>query len=134
MTIDFKKVYKKAEEYKPAICRFLRDMIAIPSESRHEEAVIDRIKAEMQAVGFDRIDVDSMGNILGYIGSGRHLIAMDAHVDTVGTGDPDQWEYDPFTGYEDDEIIVGRGASDQKGGMAALVYAGKIPIRRSYKM
>jgi putative selenium metabolism hydrolase len=101
-------------------------MIAIPSESRQEAKVIQRIKAEMETVGFDRVDIDPMGNVLGYIGNGRHLIAMDAHVDTVGVGDPDQWEYDPYQGYEDDEIIVGRGASDQEGGMAAMVYAGKI--------
>lgn len=126
MNIDFKKVYEKAEEYRPAISRFLRDMIAIPSESRQEEQVIQRIKQEMEAVGFDRVAIDPMGNILGYIGNGRRLIAMDAHVDTVGVGDPDQWEYDPYQGYEDDEIIVGRGASDQEGGMAAMVYAGKI--------
>jgi len=101
-------------------------MIASPSESRQEAKVIQRIKAEMETVGFDRVDIDPMGNVLGYIGSGSHLIAMDAHVDTVGVGDPDQWEYDPYQGYEDDEIIVGRGASDQEGGMAAMVYAGKI--------
>src|SRR5210317_53188 len=126
MNIDFKKVYEKAEAYKPAISKFLRDMIAIPSESRQEAKVIERIKAEMETVGFDRVDIDPMGNILGYIGNGRHLIAMDAHVDTVGVGDPDQWGYDPYRGYEDDEIIIGRGASDQEGGMAAMVYAGKI--------
>ena len=126
MKIDFKKVYEKAESYKPAISRFLRDMIAIPSESRQEAKVIQRIKEEMETVGFDRVDIDPMGNILGYIGNGRHLIALDAHVDTVGVGDPHQWEYDPYKGYEDDEIIVGRGASDQEGGMAAMVYAGKI--------
>jgi len=126
MNIDFSKVYEKAEAYKPAISRFLRDMIAIPSESRLEAKVIQRIKEEMETVGFDRVDIDPMGNVLGYIGNGRHLIAMDAHVDTVGVGDPDQWEYDPYKGYEDDEIIVGRGASDQEGGMAAMVYAAKI--------
>ena len=126
MNIDFAKVYEKADEYKPAISKFLRDMIAIPSESRQEAKVIQRIKEEMETVGFDRVDIDPMGNILGYIGNGRHLIAMDAHVDTVGVGDPDQWEYDPYKGYEDDEIIVGRGASDQEGGMAAMVYAAKI--------
>lgn len=126
MNIDFKKVYEKADEYKPAISKFLRDMIAIPSESRQEAKVIQRIKAEMETVGFDRVNIDPMGNILGYIGNGRHLVAMDAHVDTVGVGDPDQWEYDPYKGYEDDEIIVGRGASDQEGGMAAMVYAAKI--------
>jgi putative selenium metabolism hydrolase len=126
MKIDFKAVWNRANEYKPAISRFLRDMIAIPSESREEEKVIQRIKQEMQAVGFDRVDIDPMGNVLGYIGNGRHLIAMDAHVDTVGVGDPASWDYDPYQGFEDDDIIVGRGASDQEGGMAAMVYAGKI--------
>jgi putative selenium metabolism hydrolase len=126
MKIDFKRVIEKAEVYKPEISKFLRDMIAIPSESRQEADVIQRIKQEMETVGFDRVDIDPMGNILGYIGSGKHLIAMDAHIDTVGVGDRSQWEYDPYEGFEDEEIIVGRGASDQEGGMAAMVYAGKI--------
>ena len=126
MKIDFKSVLNRANEYKPVISRFLRDMIAIPSESCQEEKVIQRIKQEMETVGFDRVEIDPMGNVLGYIGNGRQLIAMDAHVDTVGVGDQAQWDYDPYQGYEDDEIIVGRGASDQEGGMAAMVYAGKI--------
>ena len=126
MKVEFKEVIEKANKYKPAISKFLRDMIAIPSESRQEADVIQRIKQEMESVGFDRVDVDPMGNVLGYIGSGKNLIAMDAHIDTVGVGDPEQWEYDPFKGYEDDEIIIGRGASDQEGGMASMVYAGKI--------
>ncbi|MBT6339770.1 MAG: YgeY family selenium metabolism-linked hydrolase [Desulfobacula sp.] len=126
MTIDFQKVMEKAEEYKPQISAFLRDMIAIPSESCDEKKVVQRIKQEMEAVGFDRVEIDPMGNILGYIGTGKHLIAMDAHIDTVGIGNPENWEHDPYKGYEDDEIIYGRGGSDQEGGMASMVYAGKI--------
>jgi len=126
MTIDYQAVLKKAEEYQPQISKFLRDMIAIPSESCQEKEVVLRIKQEMEAVGFDKIEIDPMGNILGYIGTGKHLIAMDAHIDTVGVGNIDNWEHDPYKGYEDDEIIVGRGATDQEGGMAAMVYAGKI--------
>ena len=126
MKADFNNVIEKANEYKPAISKFLRDLIAIPSESRQEADVIQRIKQEMEAVGFDRVDIDPMGNVLGYIGTGKHLIAMDAHIDTVGVGDPEQWDHDPYKGFEDDEIIIGRGASDQEGGMAAMVYAGKI--------
>jgi putative selenium metabolism hydrolase len=106
--------------------KFLRDMIAIPSESCQEEKIILRIKAEMEKVGFDKVQIDPMGNILGYIGHGKHIIAMDAHIDTVGIGNPENWKYDPYKGFEDDEIIVGRGASDQEGGMASMVYAGKI--------
>ena len=126
MRVDFKSVLDRAEFYKPAISRFLRDMIAIPSESCQEKDVIQRIQKEMLSVGFDKVDIDTMGNIIGTIGSGRHLIAYDAHIDTVGVGNVENWEHDPYQGFEDDEIIIGRGASDQEGGMAAMVYAGKI--------
>jgi putative selenium metabolism hydrolase len=124
--MDCKRALEKAEGYKPAISRFLRDLIALPSESCQEREVILRIKREMETVGFDRVEIDPMGNVLGYIGTGRHLIAMDAHIDNVGVGNPENWKFDPYKGYEDDEVIGGRGASDQTGGMASLVYAGKI--------
>ena len=126
MKIDFNKVLELAKQYEPDMSKFLRDMIAIPSESCQEERVILRIKEEMEKVGFDKIEIDPMGNIFGYIGHGEHLIAMDAHIDTVGIGNPENWQYDPYEGYEDDDIIIGRGASDQEGGMASMVYAGKI--------
>ena len=125
-TIDCGKITELAERYKPEMTRFLRDMICLPSESCQEKAVIERIREEMVKVGFDRVQIDPMGNIFGYIGQGAHLIAMDAHVDTVGVGNRETWRYDPYQGFEDDEIVIGRGASDQKGGMASMVYAGRI--------
>ncbi len=126
MNVNFKEILEKAESYKADITKFLRDMIAIPSESSNEEKVILRIKEEMEKVGFDKIEIDPMGNILGYIGHGKHLIAMDAHIDTVGVGNLDNWTFDPHLGFEDEELIGGRGGSDQEGGMASMVYAGKI--------
>ncbi len=126
MKLEFEKIMELANKYEPEISKFLRDMIAIPSESCQEEKVILRIKEEMEKVGFDKVEIDPMGNILGHIGHGKHLIAMDAHIDTVGIGNPENWKYDPYKGYEDEEIIIGRGASDQEGGMASMVYAGKI--------
>jgi len=101
-------------------------MIKLPSESCQEKAVVLRIKEEMEKVGFDEVKIDPMGNVLGYIGRGKTVIAMDAHIDTVGVGNKDNWEFDPYEGFEDDERIGGRGASDQEGGMASMVYAGKI--------
>lgn len=124
--IDTKQIYEYAKKYKDEMSAFLRDMIRIPSESCDEEKVVLRIKEEMEKVGFDKVEIDKMGNILGYIGHGKHIIAMDAHIDTVGIGDKNLWDYDPYEGYEDDEIILGRGGSDQEGGMASMVYAGKI--------
>lgn len=121
-----RQILEKAEACKPDMVRFLRDMIKIPSESCKEEGVIMRIKQEMEKVGFDKVEIDPMGNVLGWIGSGPRLIAFDAHVDTVGVGDIGQWQFDPFEGGEDDEHVFGRGASDQEGGMASMVYAAKI--------
>lgn len=120
------EILRLAESYKPQMSKFLRDMIAIPSESCGERQVIQRIKQEMEAVGFDKVQIDPMGNVLGFIGQGSHIIAMDAHIDTVGIGSRELWTYDPYKGFEDDEVILGRGGSDQEGGMAAMVYAGKI--------
>ena len=124
--LNFAKIKELAESYRPDMTRFLRDMIGLPSESCQEKAVVERIKEEMEKVGFDKVEIDPMGNVLGTIGKGKHLIAMDAHIDTVGVGNKDNWEFDPYEGYEDDEVIGGRGASDQEGGMASMVYAGKI--------
>ncbi|MBL4832017.1 MAG: YgeY family selenium metabolism-linked hydrolase [Aliivibrio sp.] len=126
MNIPFNTVLEKAQEYKADMSRFLRDMIAIPSESCDEEKVVLRIKEEMEKVGFDKVEIDPMGNVLGWIGHGPHLIAMDAHIDTVGVGNLENWDFDPYEGMEDDEVIGGRGTSDQEGGMASMVYAGKI--------
>lgn len=120
------EILRLANEYREDMTKFLRDMIAIPSESCGEREVVLRIKEEMEKVGFDRVDIDPMGNILGYIGNGKHIIAMDAHIDTVGIGDINNWTNDPYEGYETEEVIYGRGGSDQEGGMASMVYAGKI--------
>ena len=108
------------------VAQFLRDIIAIKSLSSQEEQVVQRIKQEMEKCNFDEITIDGMGNILGRIGRGKHVIAMDAHVDTVDVGNPANWSVDPFKGAQKDGIIYGRGACDMKGALASIVYGGKI--------
>ena len=124
--VNRERIARLAERYEPDMVRFLRDLIAIPAESCQEGPVIARIRREMEEVGFDEIRVDPMGNILGRIGSGRTVIMMDSHTDTVGVGDPREWAWDPRQGKVADGYIYGRGACDQRGGMASLVYAGKM--------
>jgi putative selenium metabolism hydrolase len=108
------------------VIRFLRDMIAIPGESSHEKEIVHRIAQEMRKVGFDEIRIDGMGNILGRIGSGRHVIMMDSHTDTVGIGNPKEWKWDPYQGKVENGYVYGRGACDQRAGMACMVYAAKL--------
>ncbi len=124
--IDPDSLRAQAEKYQNEMTAFLREIIAIPSESCHERDVVQRVAAEMKAVGFDDVKVDGMGNVLGRIGHGGRVIAMDAHIDTVGAGDARNWKWDPYRGKLEDGIIYGRGACDQKAGMAAMVYAAKI--------
>lgn len=120
------RICELSESYRENLIKFIRDMIAIPSTSCHERRVIERISQEMESCGFDEVKVDGLGNIIGRIGHGKTIIAMDAHIDTVDVGDRNTWRVDPFKGALKDGIIYGRGASDQEGGMASMTYAGKI--------
>src|ERR1051325_7963576 len=94
------KLAAKIASYEPDIVQFMRDLIAIPAESCQEGPVIQRIQKEMQKVGFDEITIDQMGNILGRIGSGKHVIMFDSHTDTVGVGDLKEWKWDPYRSEE----------------------------------
>lgn len=120
------EIARLAERYTPEMVAFLREMIAIPSESTGERLVVARVRAEMERVGFDEIKVDGMGNILGRVGSGKTVIAVDGHLDTVGVGDASTWTRDPYQGELKDGVIYGRGASDQEGGIAAAVHGARI--------
>ncbi len=124
--MNFEKVKEASQAYLPAMTKFLRDLVAIPGESCEEEGVIKRIEAEMIALGFDKVEIDPMGNVLGYMGTGETLIGFDAHIDTVGIGNIDNWSFDPYEGYETDTEIGGRGTSDQLGGIVSSVYGAKI--------
>ncbi|GAB6137871.1 YgeY family selenium metabolism-linked hydrolase [Halanaerobaculum tunisiense] len=121
-----KEIKNEIGKYRTEMVEFMQDIIKIPSESCQEEKVVQRVKEEMEKVGFDEITIDPMGNILGRIGNGDRVIAYDAHIDTVGVGDPEEWEWDPFAGKLEEGIIYGRGATDQEAAMVSMVYAGKV--------
>ena len=124
--MDYGKIKEAAQGYEQAMTKFLRDLVRIPGESVGEEGHVKRIEQEMNALGFDKVVIDPMGNILGYRGSGKTLIGFDAHIDTVGIGNRDNWEFDPYEGFESDTEIGGRGTSDQLGGIVSAVYGAKI--------
>ena len=124
--MNYDAIKKAAEGYRADMAKFLRDMIAIPSESCEEEGVVKRIAAEMEKLGYDKVEFDKLGNVIGWMGTGDKIIAIDSHIDTVGIGNRENWTADPYTGYETDEIIYGRGGSDQEGGMASATYGAKI--------
>ena len=86
----------------------------------------DSVCKELEKLGYDRVEIDQLGNVIGWMGTGDKIIAIDSHIDTVGIGNRENWTADPYQGYETDEIIYGRGGSDQEGGMASATYGAKI--------
>ena len=124
--MDFNQIREAAKGYEKDMTRFLRDIVKFPGESCGEKDHIERIAEEMRKLEFDRVEIDPMGNVLGYMGSGRTLIGFDAHIDTVGIGNRDNWNFDPYEGYENDLEIGGRGTSDQLGGIVSAVYGARI--------
>ena len=124
--MDFEVIKKTAQNYQKDMTKFLRELVKIPGESCGEEKVIRRIEKEMNNLDFNKVEIDKMGNILGYMGTGKTLIAYDAHIDTVGIGEKSNWNFDPYEGYETDTEIGGRGTSDQLGGIVSAIYGAKI--------
>ena len=127
----------------PAICAATLRTIDLLEESTalrdkvHENARYFR--AEMEKLGYDKVEFDKLGNVIGWMGTGDKIIAIDSHIDTVGIGNINNWEADPYKGYETEDIIYGRGGSDQEGGMAAAAYGVKIMkdldlLPKGYKM
>lgn len=116
----------KAREYQDDVVAFLRDIIAIPSTSTNEKAVVERIAEEMRKVGLQDVHFAPNGCVLGRIGNGPVTILYDSHIDTVGVGDPAAWEFDPFKGKVENGIIYGRGASDNKMAIATMVHGARM--------
>ena len=94
--LDFDAIKAAAESHRADMTRFLRAMISHPSESCEEGEVVACIKAEMESLGYDEVKVDGLGNVMGFMGEGDKIIAIDSHIDTVGIGNIENWDADPY--------------------------------------
>jgi putative selenium metabolism hydrolase len=122
---------KAARGYEKQIVQFLRDMIAIPAESCKEGERCERVRQEYEALGFDEVFFDGLGSVVGRIGSGDFKILYDGHVDCVGVGDLEAWDFDPFEGNFENDEVWGRGAVDELPAIAGMAYGAKILADRS---
>jgi len=82
----------RVAEQREDIITFLRELCAIPSMDSQIREVGERAEAEMKRLGFDVVWWDRMGNVVGRIGDGPTKLLYDSHLDTVGIGDPDEWQ------------------------------------------
>jgi putative selenium metabolism hydrolase len=107
------------------VIRLCQELIQRQSYSGHEESVIERMKQAFHQWQFDEAVVDSYGNVLGRIKGKRpgKVLLLDGHIDTVPVPDPSRWAHDPYGGETTEGRIYGRGSSDMKGAVAAMVAA-----------
>ncbi|MCD6086790.1 MAG: YgeY family selenium metabolism-linked hydrolase [Candidatus Hydrothermae bacterium] len=114
---------EKAEERRSLLIDLLLKFIAAKSLPGREGDMAERVKEALFKLGIDDITVDPMGNVIGTIGKGEKHLVFDGHMDVVDAGDLKAWEVDPFRGELIEGKIYGRGASDQKGGLASAIVA-----------
>ncbi len=124
--IDPRGILSRAHDLKNYAAQILSRLISIRSLSGAEKEVALFLKEEFARCGAESVEIDRFGNVIASIGSGKPVIAFDAHIDTVDIGEPSLWNIDPFGGKISGGKVWGRGASDQKGGMAAMLTALKI--------
>lgn len=119
-------ILSAAAAHRDFAAQTLSDIVKIPSPSGGEEKVCRSIDAVCREAGFDDVRIDGLGNVIARVGRGPRSLAIDAHIDTVGVGDPSRWDLDPYSGLIRDGLVHGRGCADQKGGAAAMIAAGRI--------
>ena len=122
----FQKINELSGKYRDYTASNLSKLVKIKSLSMHEREVQLELKRQMEEAGFDEVFTDGMGNVIGRIGHGKKILAVDGHMDTVDLGSAQNWSFDPLGGEIKDGFVHGRGSVDQKGGPAAFVTSGRI--------
>jgi acetylornithine deacetylase/succinyl-diaminopimelate desuccinylase family protein len=112
-----------------AIIDIASQLIAVPSTSGDEKAIMDFVASWCDARGLSYTVVANdpqRPNVIVSIGDPATgpTIAMNGHLDTVPVSDPDKWKTGPYQPVvsEDGKRIYGRGASDMKSSVGVMLY------------
>lgn len=114
---------QKREEDLSGLCQ---DLLRSPSLSGVERQVGLRVAEAMRSHGYDEVTVDAYGNVIGrvHFSNPGPVLLFEAQMDHVETGDFTRWTQYPYGAFIKGTRLYGRGASDQKGCLAAMVLAG----------
>ena len=112
-------------EQKDEVITFTQELIRSHGESGNEGNTACVVKRKMEKLGYDEVTVDEFGSVVGQLkgSSPGPVLLFDGHMDVVPVRDPDLWKYDPYGGIVTEDRIWGRGASDMKGALAAMICA-----------
>ena len=125
-------IHQMAEERSGELVQLVSDLIRIPSENPigTQRDVVNFVEQYLKDAGIAYEEVGENPEfpcVVAKLGSDEGFsIILNGHLDVVPAGDRSQWDYDPFCGTVTDKLILGRGTSDMKAGVAGLLFAMKI--------
>jgi len=108
-----------------ALINLCQQLIQTPGYTGQEKEVALLLQTTMLTLGFDRVWIDDVGNVIGQIRGALPgpSILFDGHIDTVEVSDQDKWSVAPFAGEMREGHLFGRGATDMKCSIGAMVMA-----------
>jgi putative selenium metabolism hydrolase len=118
------KLMAITDKYFDSIVETASEMLRIPSKSGDERALAEYTLAKMRQLGYDEVNSDKYGNVIGLMrgsGGGKSMM-LNCPLDVVDEGPHEKWKYPPFSGQVAEGAIWGRGASDTKGTFAIQLY------------
>lgn len=110
--------------------QFTADLIRCPSITPSEGGALDLLQRVLEDIGFtchrlpfSDVDTPDVDNLYARYGSAAPNFCFAGHTDVVPTGPVDDWSVDPFSAEIKDDVLIGRGAADMKGAIAAFAAA-----------
>jgi len=102
-----------------------RELVQRASVTPEDNGCQELIAKRLEAAGFtiEHLPSGDVKNLWARRGTSEPLVVLAGHTDVVPTGDVSEWRTDPFSAEIIDGKMYGRGTSDMKGGVAAMITA-----------
>lgn len=126
-----KKADNLLKQHEKDVVRFCSQLVQAggenpPGDVSKGAKVIETFLSE-HGVSFQRHEPQKgHANIIATVGRGKPKIILCGHIDVVPAGDPKNWQLHPYSGKIQDGKIMGRGASDMKSGIAAMLMSAAV--------
>lgn len=103
----------------------LVELVKRDSITPEDKGCQNLLEQRLASSGFKLEHMPSNGvtNLWARLGESAPLLVFAGHTDVVPTGDINAWSSPPFDAIIKDDHVVGRGAADMKGGVAAMIIA-----------